>query len=451
VNSQEKSFHEPYAVHVFIHRKLEKGREKRLGNYLFFACINGMKYHRRKFIKKSGIAIGGAFIFNKSLLNTLKNPMKLQPFKVDVPDNQIDDLKFRIRRSRWPDQITGAGWSSGTDLAYLSELATYWSESYSWRKTEKEINSYPNFLAQVNGLDIHFLHIKGNGKKSVPLIITHGWPGSFLEMMKLIPLLTSDTEFSFDLVIPSIIGFGFSGKDTQPGCNSAFVADLWHQLMQGLGYSRYGVQGGDIGAGVSSRMAMQYPESVIGVHLNFISGSYAPYDADQLLKSPEMIAYKKRVDDWSAVEGAYSTLQSSKPQTLAYGLNDSPIGLCAWIVEKFNSWSDNKGDLEKVISKDELLGNVSLYWFTQSLPSSIRIYQENSIKPLHFGKNDYIRNPVAFASFPKELPTPPRSYIEKGYNIRQWTDMPAGGHFAAMEQPELLSADITKFFQKIYN
>jgi pimeloyl-ACP methyl ester carboxylesterase len=365
--------------------------------------------------------------------------MKITPFQSAISATALDDLKSRIINTRWPDEVDGAGWTSGTSMLYLKELCTYWTEQYSWLNTEAAINAYPNYIAEIDGYTIHFIHVKGKGKKSVPLIITHGWPGSFLEMMKLIPLLTDD----FDLVIPSVIGFGFSGKATQAGCNSAVVAELWHQLMTGLGYERYGAQGGDVGAGISSWLAMRHPQHVAGLHLNFISGSYKPYLEQGESLAPEVIEYQQMVGNWAVKEGAYSHVQSSKPQTLAYGLNDSPVGLCAWIVEKFYSWTDS------VISKDELLGNITLYWLTQTLPSSIRIYEENSKAPLTFGKNDYIRTPVAFAKFPKELPTPPRSYIEKGYNIQQWTEMPAGGHFAALEQPELLSADIRKFFSSI--
>lgn len=283
----------------------------------------------------------------------------------------------------------------------------------------------------------------------MPLLITHGWPGSFLEMLKLVPLLTIDPEFSFDLVIPSVIGFGFSDKPLDPGCNAGLVAELWHKLMTGLGYNRYGLQGGDIGAGVSSWLALKNPESIIGLHLNYVPGSFKPFLKLGETLDTEVIEFQKKLADWVDKEGSYSHQHATKPQTLAYGLNDSPVGLCAWILEKFYEWSDNNGDLESVFTKDELLANITLYWLTQTMPSSIRMYQENKKAPLTFAANDFIKVPVAFAQFPKELPTPPRSYIEKGYNIQQWTVMPKGGHFAAMEQPELLSDDIKKFFKKL--
>ena len=375
--------------------------------------------------------------------------MKIKPFTVNILQSILDDLKLRLALTRWPDELSGSAWKYGADLAYMKKLTQYWQHSFDWRKVEREINAYPNFMADIDGHQIHFMHIKGKGKRSVPLIITHGWPGSFLEMMKLIPLLTENADFSFDLVIPSIPGFGFSGKPNEAGCNSAFVADLWHQLMTTLGYNRYGAQGGDIGSGISTWLSLKYPSHLIGLHLNYISGSYKPYLKEGEQLTEEVIAFQQTGAEWSAREGAYAHLHATKPLTAAYGLNDSPVGLCAWIIEKFNSWSDNGGDIENVFTKDELLANVTLYWITQTIHSSMRMYNENSKNPMVFGQNDYISVPLAFAEFPKELPTPPRSYIEKGFNVRHWTSMPAGGHFAAVEQPDLLSKDLLYFFSEL--
>jgi pimeloyl-ACP methyl ester carboxylesterase len=381
-------------------------------------------------------------------ISKLKNKM-IQPFSVNIPQLALDDLKLRLKNTRWTDEIIDSGWNYGTNLSYMKELADYWLNKFDWRKVENEINAYPNFIADIDGHKIHFIHVKGKGKKSTPLIITHGWPGSFLEMMKLIPLLTNDPDFSFDLVIPSVIGFGFSDKINHQGCNSAFVADLWHKLMNELGYKKYGAQGGDIGSGISTWLSFKYPDCIIGLHLNYISGSYKPYLKEGEQLSPEVEAFQKNAALWTAKEGAYAYMHSTKPITLAYGLNDSPIGLCAWIIEKFNGWSDNMGNLENIFTKDELLANVTLYWLTQTIHSSIRIYNENSKKPMALGEKDFINVPVGFAKFPKELPTPPRSYIEKGFNIQHWTEMPAGGHFAAMEQPDLLAKDLTDFFKAL--
>lgn len=375
--------------------------------------------------------------------------MMIKPFSVYASQQVLDDLKLRLSLTRWPDEILESNWSYGTDLSYMKELISYWQDTFDWRKVENEINAYPNFIADIEGHQVHFMHIKGKGKHSLPLIITHGWPGSFLEMMKLIPLLTENPDYSFDLVIPSIPGFGFSSKPVQPGCNSEFVADLWHQLMTALGYKHYGAQGGDIGAGISSWLSLKYPSNVIGLHLNYISGSYKAYLQDNEELTDEVVAFQQTSAEWSAREGAYIHMHITKPLTAAYGLNDSPAGLCAWIIEKFNTWSDNNGHIEHAFTKDELLANVTLYWITQTIHSSMRIYNENSKNPLIFGKNDFIKVPVGFVKFPKELPTPPRAYVEKSFNIRHWNPMPEGGHFAASEQPGLLADDIIGFFSKL--
>jgi len=376
--------------------------------------------------------------------------MKISPFEIKVSEQVLADLKMRINLTRWPETALEPGWESGTDQTYLRDLANYWIKDFSWREVENRINSYPNFIAEIDGYRIHFIHIKGTGKKTLPLIITHGWPGSFLEMLDIIPYLTEAPDFAFDLVIPSIPGFGFSSRPEQTGCNSAKIAELWHLLMIGLGYTKYGVQGGDVGAGIGTCLALYHSEAVIGLHLNYIPGSYKPLLPEGEELTTEEKAYERYLNNWIAKEGAYSHLHSTKPQTLSFGLNDSPVGLCAWILEKFASWSDNNGNLENIFTKDELLANITLYWLTQTLPSSIRLYQENRLNPsLDFSKGQYVSVPVAFARFPKELPTPPRSYVEKGYNIQQWNELPVGGHFAALEQPELLSNDISSFFEHI--
>lgn len=415
------------------------------------------KLTRREIIQKGGIALAAVSLpFPLKLFGAttedeikMKNTIGIQPFTAHVAQGVLDDLKLRLERTRWPDETEGSGWMYGADLAYLKTLTHYWQNQFDWRIVETHVNSYPNFIAAIDGHQIHFMHIRGKGKRSAPLLITHGWPGSFLEMMKIIPLLTDDDNFSFDLVIPSIPGFGFSGKVMEPGCNSFFVAGLWHQLMTGLGYERYGAQGGDIGSGISSWLSLKHPENVIGLHLNYISGSYQPYLPQGEHIPAEVLAFQKTAAEWSAREGAYAYMHATKPLTAAYGLNDSPAGLCAWIIEKFNGWSDNKGNIESIFTKDELLANVTLYWITQTIHSSMRIYNENNKKPLVFGKDDFVKVPVGFAKFPKELPTPPRSYIEKGFNVQRWTVMPAGGHFAAAEQPVLLADDIRKFFMSL--
>jgi pimeloyl-ACP methyl ester carboxylesterase len=372
----------------------------------------------------------------------------IEKFKVNIPQSELDDLNERIKKVRWPDEIENSDWKYGTSLSYTKELADYWLKEFDWRTIEKQINSFPNFIANIDGNKIHFLHIKSKKKNAIPIIITHGWPGSFLEMFKIIPYLTESEILSFDLVIPSIIGFGFSGKPIENGSDYGFNADLWHKLMIKLGYNKYALQGGDIGAGISIKIAQKYPESIIGLHLNYISDSYEPYSKENEKTDTNIIKFRNLIKEWNGKEGAYSTIQSTKPLSLAYGLNDSPIGLCGWIIEKFNAWSDNNGNIENSFTKQELLANVSLYWFTQTIHSSIRMYHEISLNPMKFGKDDFINIPVGFAKFPKEIPTPPREYIEKGLNIVHWTDLPKGGHFPAMEQPKLLADDIIIFFKK---
>ena len=370
-------------------------------------------------------------------------------FKCEIPQPAVDDLKLRINQTRWTDEIKGSSWQYGANLSYIKELADYWLNKFDWRKVENKINQYPNYIAEIDGAKIHFLHIKGKGKISVPLIITHGWPGSFLEMIKLIPLLTTDPEFSFDLIIPSIPGFGFSQIINTPGCNLWFIGDLWSKLIKELGYEKVLAQGGDFGAGISTALALKHPENMLGLHLNYIPGSYFPFlPEDETLTEEEILSLKK-AEDWYTTEGAYSHQHRTKPLTLGSALNDSPVGLCAWIVEKFYGWSDCNGNIENVFTKDELLSNVSLYWFTETIHSSIRLYNENSRAPLHFSKNDFINIPVGIARFHKEDPFPSRKFIERGYNIQHWTDIPKGGHFAAMEQPTLLANDIIQFAKNL--
>ena len=370
-------------------------------------------------------------------------------FKCQISQQVVDDLKFRIAQTRWTDEIKGSGWQYGANLSYIKELADYWLDKFDWRKVEDKINQYPNYIAEIDGIKIHFLHIKGKGKISVPLIITHGWPGSFMEMNRLIDPLTTGPEFSFDLIIPSIPGFGFSQKINTPGCNLWFIADLWSKLMKELGYEKVIAQGGDFGAGVSTALALKHPENILGLHLNYIHSSYFPFLPPDEAFSEEENSFLKTADEWYKVEGAYAHQHRTKPLTLAYGLNDSPVGLCAWFIEKFYSWSDCNGDIETVFTKDELLSNISLYWFTETIYSSIRLYNETSKAPLHFKEYDFINIPVGIARFHKEEPFPPRKFIERGYNIQHWTDIPKGGHFAAMEQPVLLANDIIQFVKNL--
>ena len=375
--------------------------------------------------------------------------MSSVPFHIRVDEEELDDLKRRIRETYWPGEIIGSGWKFGANLTYMKELAEYWQSKFDWRKVEDEINSCPNFTANIDGHEIHFMHIKGIGDQCLPLIITHGWPGSFLEFKKIIPLLTAGEDLCFDLVIPSMIGYGFSEKPKAEGSHLFLMADLWVKLMKELGYEKFFAQGGDFGAGITTVMALKYPQHLIGIHLNYIPGSYRPYLDSQENLSGEELQFEKDAGEWSAREGAYSHQHKTKPQTLSYALNDSPVGLAAWLVEKYYGWADCKGNIESCFTKDELLANITLYWLTHTIHSAIRLYYENSRVPLHFLKDEFIWVPVGVARFPLEEPFPPRSLIERGYNVQHWTDMAVGGHFAAMEQPALLADDIRAFAKKI--
>ena len=373
----------------------------------------------------------------------------IKKIKIEIDQPFLDVLKSKLKLTRWPDEIENSGWTYGASLSYMKELTDYWVNYFDWRKTESEINKYGNYIAQIDGYNIHFLHIKGKGEKPVPIILTHGWPSSFLEMLKIIPLLTENENMSFDLIIPSMMGYGFSQKITQPGCNVTFMADLWHKLMTELGYEKYGVHGGDFGSGVSTALAMKYPENVTGLHLNYIPGNYVPVLEENEEFTKEESDYLDAEEEWYSREGCYSLEQNTKPLTLAYGLNDSPVGLCAWIVEKMYGWAECNGYIGSVFSKDELLSNVTLYWITETIHSSIRLYNENSKNPLIIGKESYIKIPVGIAHFRYESPFPPRNFIERGFNIQHWSDFPSGGHFPAIEKPELLAEDIRTFFSKI--
>ncbi len=377
--------------------------------------------------------------------------MPIRPFHIQVPDSVLVDLRERIERTRWPDEIEGSGWTFGASLSYMRELADYWVKEFDWRKTESIINQYPNFMAEIEGYKIHFLHIRGEGKGSRPLMLLHGWPGSSLEMLKLIPLLSNNPDMTFDLVIPSLLGYGFSQKVTTPGCGVQVMAELFKLLMESLGYTKFGIHGGDFGSGVGTALALRYPDNVIGLHLNNIEGYYKPFLPEGTRLSEEETQFEQQAEVWYDKEGAYSHQQRTKPLTLAYGLNDSPVGLCAWIIERFFAWSDCKGDLESIFTKDELLSNVTLYWITETIHSSFRLYHESRNAPLHFTKDDRVRVPVGVVRLPLEEPFPPRKYIERGYNIQHWTELPAGGHFAAMEQPELLARDIVTFFRDVHD
>lgn len=384
----------------------------------------------------------------------MENDEHIRPFKIDISQVELDDLHARLSQTRWPEAIAH-DWSDGTDLAYVRELVAYWRDRFDWRLQEARLNAFPQFLVRVAGRDVHVLHVRGKGPEPLPLIVSHGWPGSFVEMLDLVPRLTDPERFggdsrdAFDVVVPSLPGYGFSERPAAPGTTAAVIADLWAGLMGVLGYERFGAQGGDWGAAISTHLGIEHPKRVVGVHLNYVMRAFLP-SRDSLGTSvhPEETAYLDSVERWFAAEGGYSHLQGTKPQTLAYALEDSPAGLAAYIVEKFRTWSDCDGSIQRAFSKDTLLTNIALYWFTQTIGSSMHLYWERQRSPM---QPPSVPPPVPFAlaAFPKELTTPPRRLLERVFRIERYTAMPRGGHFAALEEPELLAADIAAFFRPL--
>ena len=382
--------------------------------------------------------------------------MNVRPYTIQVEERLLDELAQRLRNTRWPHSLDSGSWNDGSSLAFMRRLINYWQSQFDWRAQEARLNRLPQYLATIDDLSIHFVHQRGVGPAPLPLVMTHGWPGSFVEMEKIIPLLSDpaahggDPVDAFHLVVPSLPGYGFSQAPDRPGFDSSRVAELWVALMSGLGYARFGAQGGDVGAGVSTWLAHRFPQSVVGFHLNYIPGSYRPALGEGL---PVVTAQEQSFIDtaaaWAAAEGAYAHEHGTKPLTLAYGLNDSPVGLAAWIVEKFRAWSDCDGDVERVFTLDGLLTDISLYWFSETVDASLRIYKENRLHPLHFKRGERVQPPLGVAVFPRELPMPPPSWVERSCNVVRWTEMPKGGHFAAMEQPQLLAEDIRAFFRPL--
>jgi pimeloyl-ACP methyl ester carboxylesterase len=380
--------------------------------------------------------------------------MAVQPYKIEIPDSVLDDLKARLERTRWPDELPGTGWDYGSNLDYVKELVEYWRTKFDWHAQEKLINSFSHFKSEVDGLNIHFIHEKGKGPNPMPLVITHGWPGTFFEMYKVIPMLSDpashggDPADAFDVVAPSMPGYGFSDATDKRGLSVLSIGDLWAKLMsENLGYQRFAAQGGDWGARVTAKLGLSHGDKVIGIHTTSTS-SPTPYQGPgtRELSEAEKAMLAQRVQ-WLADEGGYSHIQATKPQTLSYGLNDSPAGLAAWIVEKYRTWSDCGGDVESRFTKDELLTTITIYWVTQSINSSTRLYYESFFQAWDLAKDEKIQVPVAIASFPRENSVPLREWAERSFNIQQWTDMPSGGHFAALEEPDRLVEDIRKFFR----
>jgi len=377
--------------------------------------------------------------------------MSLRPFEIHVAGEVLDDLRDRLSRTRWPDAIPGTGWDYGADVGYVRELCDYWRDRYDWRAHEAELNRYPQFLAEVDGVDIHFYRVRGNGSNPFPLLLLHGWPGSVFEFHHLIGPLSDpaahggDPADAFDVVVAALPGYGWSGKPRETGWGPTRMANAFNRLMvEVLGYERYGVQGGDWGGIIAARMGNLHPGHVAAVHLNFIFGVVPPDAAS----TEEGRAALQALETFRARETAYSQLQGTKPMSLAIAQADSPAGIAAWIVEKFRTWSDCNGDIESVYTKDQLLTNIMFYWAPNSIASAARLYYEMA-REGNATMLAPISVPTAVAAFPKEIYRFPRSWVEKRANVVRWTEFDRGGHFAALEQPEALLGDIREFFRTI--
>jgi epoxide hydrolase len=379
------------------------------------------------------------------------------PFRIDIPEADLRDLRERLERTRWPDAETVQDWSQGVPLAYMQELCGYWADGYNWRATEARLNTLQQFRTEIDGLGIHFVHIRSPHPDALPLIITHGWPGSIVEFLKVIDPLVDpaahggDEADAFHVVCPSLPGYGFSDKPSERGWNVERIAGAWTQLMARLGYERYGAQGADWGTSISTSIGQQDPNHVAGIHLTPPIAAPDPATFDDLTATERAaIVELEHRQEW---EDGYTVEQSTRPQTVGYGLVDSPIGLCAWIVEKFWSWADWDGHLETVLSRDELLDNVMLYWLPGTGASAARLYWESIGKVQKWfteSTSDTVVVPTGCSIFPREVPRPSRRWAERRYkDIRYWNELDRGGHFAAFEQPDLFVDEVRSFFRLV--
>lgn len=381
----------------------------------------------------------------------------MQPFTIAIPESVLADLHRRLDNTRWADDFANDDWRYGANTAYIRELAAYWRDGYDWRARERLMNGFAHFRTELRGMPIHFIHQRGKGPRPIPLILNHGWPWSFWDYRKVIGPLTDpaahggDPEDSFDVIVPSLPGFGFSTPLRVPGINWWKTADLWAELMDRIGYPRFASSGGDVGSFITAQLGHKYAERMIGIHLHtagtleFMAGrgweeaDYAPDEAHRLARMHQI----------RGSESGHFAIQATKPQSLAIGLEDSPVGLLAWLVDKRRSWSDCGGDVESRFSKDELLDTVMLYWATRSYHTSARYYYEGAHVPWQpsHDRRPVVEAPTALAIFPAELTFPPRKAAERYYNLQQWSEMPAGGHFAPAEEPQLYVEDLRRFFR----
>ena len=385
----------------------------------------------------------------------MANDNEVRPFRIEIPQSELDDLRDRLARTRWPGEMPGVGWSRGVPVEYLKGLADYWRDAYDWRAQEARLNGFPQFTTTVDGANVHLLHVRSPEPNALPLILTHGWPGSFVEFVNVIGPLTDprshggDPADAFHVVVPTIPGFGFSGPTHEPGWNAVRVARAWSELMSRLGYERYGAQGGDFGAMISPELGRVAPDRVAGVHVNAASVGFIPFGpVDEAVMAQftdrEKLSMQK-LQRFTSDQWGYNALQSTRPQTVAYGLTDSPAGQLAWIVEKFKEWTDDARELpEDAVDRDEMLTNVSLYWLTGTAGSSAQIYYEN-MHGMSWAPPERSPVPTAVANFAQDVAI--RRFGEPAHTITRWTEFDRGGHFAAMEAPDLLVGDIREFFR----
>ncbi|MGE0539664.1 MAG: epoxide hydrolase family protein [Dehalococcoidia bacterium] len=387
-------------------------------------------------------------------MNETTTTTDIRPFRIEIPQTDLDDLKDRLARTRWPGELPGVGWSRGVPLDYLRDLAEYWRTSYNWRAQEARLNDLPQFTTTIDGQTIHFLHIRSPEPDALPLILTHGWPGSFVEFLKVIGPLTDprahggDPADAFHVVIPSAPGFGFSVPVSETGWNTERIAKAWAELMRRLGYVRYGAQGGDFGAFVTPELGRVDPEHVVGVHVNAATYGFIPFgEVSEEERASLTDTERARLDRLSAYmsDGSgYFQIQATRPQTIGYGLNDSPAGQLAWIIEKFKEWTNPPADLpETAIDRDDILTNVTVYWLTGTGATSAHLYYENMHSSTWHA--DRATTPTGVAAFAQDVAI--RRYAEYGNTIVHWSDFDRGGHFAAMEAPDLLTGDVREFFR----
>ena len=378
----------------------------------------------------------------------------IKPFKVEISNEILQNINSKVKNYQWHEMPDDGGWDYGTNLDYMKEFAKYWSSKFDWKKTEEKINKFRNFKTNIDGIDIHFIHEKGSGSNPKPLLLNHGWPGSIVEFLDIIDELAhpenygGNIEDSFDVIVPSLPGYGFSGRPSRP-IGPRKMASIFNSLMtNSLGYEKYISQGGDFGGTICTWLAYDFPESLLGIHINILITRHP--DGPQ---TKEEIEWQERFKVEQRIEDGYRTQQSTKPQTLSYAMMDSPVGVAAWMIEKMRGWSDIKdGNIESVYSKDILLSNIMIYLVTKTFNTSTWIYYGRREEGGRSLPKDHLplKVPTAIAKFPKEyLEWAPRSYVERIYNVKQWTNMPAGGHFAALEKPDLLIKDIREFGKKL--